>query len=69
MGDNRYGGATSGPAFSRIAKRTLDYMGVKQDMSLAEWEKMMSDAKKQAHKDMIKRENDRRATLGMPPMR
>ena len=69
MGDNRYGGATSGPAFSRIAKRTLDYMGVKPDMTLAEWEKMMSDAKKQAHKDMIKRENDRRASLGLPPMR
>ena len=69
MGDNRYGGATSGPAFSRIAKRTLDYMGVKPDMTQAEWEKMMSDAKKRAHKDMIKRENDRRASLGLPPMR
>ena len=69
MGDNRYGGATSGPAFSRIAKRTLDYLGVMPDMSQAEWEKMMADAKKQAHKDMIKRENDRRASLGLPPMK
>ncbi len=69
MGDNRYGGATSGPAFSRIAKRTLDYLGVMPDMTQAEWEKMMADAKKQAHKDMIKRENDRRASLGLPPMK
>lgn len=69
MGDNRYGGATSGPAFARIAKRTLDYLGVMPDMTQQEWEKMMSDAKKQAHKDMIKRENDRRASLGLPPMR
>lgn len=69
MGDNRYGGATSGPAFSRIAKRTLDYLGVMPDMTQTEWKKMMADAKKQAHKDMIKRENDRRASLGLPPMK
>ncbi len=69
MGDNRYGGSTSGPAFARIAKRTLDYMGVKPDMTQEAWEKMISDAKKQSQKDMLKRENDRRASLGLPPLR
>lgn len=67
-GKNLYGGSTSGPAFARIAKRTLDYMDVQPDMTLEEWEKMISEAKKQSHKDMMKRENDRRASLGMAPL-
>ena len=43
-------------------------MDVQPDMTMQEWEKMISDAKKQSHLDMIKRENDRRAALGMKPM-
>ena len=67
-GDKRFGGSTSGPAFARIAKRTLNYMDVQPDMTMQEWEKMISDAKKQSRLDMIKRENDRRTSLGMKPV-
>lgn len=68
LGDKRFGGSTSGPAFARIAKRTLDFMDVQPDMTMEEWEKMMSDARQQKRKDMIKRENDRRASLNLPPL-
>lgn len=67
MGDQRFGGSTSGPAFARIAKRTLDFMDVSPDMTMEEWEKMMSDARKQKRLDMQKRESDRRRALGISP--
>lgn len=67
MGSRRDGGKIAGPAFSRIAQRTLQYMDVPPDMTEDEWNAMRKEARKQAIRDGQKRERDRRAKLGLPP--
>ncbi len=63
QGENRYGGAVAGKTFSRIASRSLLYLGVHPDMTLEEWNADMEQSKKEQVKDRQRRERERLQSL------
>jgi len=58
-GKSTYGGSVSGPVFSRIAVRALEFLGVKPEMSLEDWEADRKACVKAHWADVQRREKER----------
>lgn len=62
-GKQKYGGSVSGPVFSKIAERTLQYLGVKPEMSLEDWKADWKACEKAHWADVQRREKERLSGL------